>query len=148
MKIILVGANNPETLRVVNACKKTDPSLEVVGFLDNDPAKIGTSFVGFPVLGDFSYLSRLDMQDVRFVNLITRDSKTRYQTSLEIAQKGGRFTNLIHPSVNLEMVQTGVGNYIQENVVLQAEVEIGNNSSIHIGTLVGHETKIGHSVFI
>lgn len=148
MKIILVGANNPETLRVVNACKKTDPSLEVIGFLDNDPAKIGKTFVGFPVLGDFSYLAGLDLNTVRFVNLITRDAATRYKTSLEIAQKGGKFANLIHPSVNLEMVQTGVGNYIQENVVLQADVEIGNNSSIHIGTLVGHETKIGHSVFI
>jgi acetyltransferase-like isoleucine patch superfamily enzyme len=37
---------------------------------------------------------------------------------------------------------------VQENVVLQAAVRLGDNSSIHIGTLVGHETVIGNSVFI
>jgi acetyltransferase-like isoleucine patch superfamily enzyme len=41
-----------------------------------------------------------------------------------------------------------VGNYFQEQVVLQAEVRIGDNSSIHMGTLVGHETTIGSSTFL
>src|SRR5205823_4031503 len=42
----------------------------------------------------------------------------------------------------------GVGNYVQEAVILQAGVSLGNNSSIHMGTMVGHETTIGNSVFI
>ena len=65
-----------------------------------------------------------------------------------MAQHGCRFANFLHPSIDLTMTKLGVGNYLQENVIIQAEVEIGNNSSIHIGTLVGHETKIGHSVFL
>mgnify|MGYP006192586979 CR=1 FL=1 len=39
-------------------------------------------------------------------------------------------------------VELGTGNYIQESVILQAEVSVGENCSIHIGTLVGHETTI------
>jgi sugar O-acyltransferase (sialic acid O-acetyltransferase NeuD family) len=148
MKILLIGANNPETLRMINACRKADPGIEFAGFLDNDPAKAGKEFLGLPVLGDFSWLKDKDISAYRFINLITRDCITRYTTSLSIAKLGGRFVNFIHPFVNLEMVKLGLGNYIQEGVILQAEVEIGNNSSIHMGTLVGHETKIGNSVFI
>ncbi len=54
----------------------------------------------------------------------------------------------LHPSVDLTMTAIGIGNYIQDGVVLQAGVELGNNSSLHMGALVGHETRIGHSVFL
>jgi acetyltransferase-like isoleucine patch superfamily enzyme len=46
------------------------------------------------------------------------------------------------------MVSVGIGNYIQESVILQAEVLVGDNSSIHMGALIGHESRIGNSVFI
>ena len=46
------------------------------------------------------------------------------------------------------MCKLGVGIYLQEAVVVQAGVEIGDNSSIHMGALIGHETIVGSSVFI
>ena len=73
---------------------------------------------------------------------------TRYETSLHLSKKGCKFTNLIHPSVDLTMTELGVGNYIQENVIIQAGARIGDNSSIHIGAIVAHESTIGSSVFI
>jgi sugar O-acyltransferase (sialic acid O-acetyltransferase NeuD family) len=149
MKIVFLGAANPETKRMILAVQRADPSFEVLGFLDNDPAKKGIEFLGYPVFGGFEVLDQFAGEaDVRFVNLITGSTKTRYETSLEMARKGCRFANFLHPSVELTMTTLGVGNYLQEQVITQAEVEIGDNSSIHIGTLVGHETKIGSSVFL
>jgi carbonic anhydrase/acetyltransferase-like protein (isoleucine patch superfamily) len=46
------------------------------------------------------------------------------------------------------MTRIGVGLYLQEAVVVQAAVELSNNVSIHTGSVVGHETAIGQSVFI
>jgi acetyltransferase-like isoleucine patch superfamily enzyme len=46
------------------------------------------------------------------------------------------------------MVEVGVGNYIQESVVLQPGVCLGNNSSITVGATVAHECVIGNSVFV
>ena len=46
------------------------------------------------------------------------------------------------------MTTLGVGLYLQESVILQAEVEVGDNTSIHMAAVVGHESKIGHSVFV
>jgi sugar O-acyltransferase (sialic acid O-acetyltransferase NeuD family) len=149
MKIVFLGANNPETLRDVSAQKKLLPDFEVVGFLDNDENKIGNHFHGYKVLGKMKDAAQLvDLEKVFFLNLITRDCRTRLITSLELARVGGQFTNLIHPSVNLENVDIGIGVYIQENAVLQAESEIRNNCAINAGSIVSHETKIGNSVFL
>jgi sugar O-acyltransferase (sialic acid O-acetyltransferase NeuD family) len=148
MKLVFLGAANPETGRMIRALERSEPNFQVAGFVDNDPAKKGTKFLGYPVFGGFEVLEDLLRQELRFVNLITGSTKVRYETSLEMAKRGCRFANFIHPAIDLYGVSLGVGNYVQEAVILQAEVNLGDNSSIHIGTLVGHETKIGNSVFI
>ena len=146
--IIFIGANNPETARMMNAVKQRNKELNFYGFIDNDLSKQNKSFLGLPVLGGDEIISKYVKEGNYFVNLITRDCKTRLETSLAVSKLGGKFINFIHRSVNLEMVKIGVGNYIQENVILQANVSVGNNSSIHIGSLIGHEVTIGHTVFI
>jgi sugar O-acyltransferase (sialic acid O-acetyltransferase NeuD family) len=133
---------------MVRAIQQDDPSFHVAGFIDNDENKWGTDFHGFPVFGGFGALPALVERGYRFVNLITGSTQARYETSREMVGRGCQFINFIHPAVDLTMVTLGVGNYIQEAVILQAGVEVGHNSSIHIGTLVGHETIIGSSVFV
>ncbi|MFY8127193.1 MAG: acetyltransferase [Chitinophagaceae bacterium] len=148
MNLILIGANNPETLRMISAINKPEKKINVIGFLDNDESKVDSNFWGYTVLGKTSNIKTDYLKNCFFVNLITGNMAARFEVSKEIAKQGGKFANFIHPSVNLEMVELGVGNYIQESVVVQACVTIGNNSSIHIGSMVGHECKIGNSSFI
>lgn len=146
-KILLIGANNPETIRMIRAVNRVS-SHEFLGFIDNDPDKKGKDFYGYPVYGGFECLTDFDPACVSFVNLITRDCLTRFETSRSVASQGFGFVNLIHPSVDLTLVSIGTGNYVQESVILQAEVTIGVNSSVHMGALIGHESTIGSSVFI
>lgn len=149
MKIVFLGANNPETLRDISAQKKNNPNFEVIGFLDNDKNKIGKDFRGYKILGEMKNAAQLvKLKEVSFLNLITRDCQTRLITSLTITELGGRFANLIHPNVNLENVKLGTGVYVQENVVLQSESEIGNNCAVNAGSIVSHETKLGNTVFL
>jgi sugar O-acyltransferase (sialic acid O-acetyltransferase NeuD family) len=148
MKIYLLGAANPETIRMIRAVQRSTPNVEIGGFLDNDPNKKNTEFFGFPVLGGIELVERLAGTDVGFVNLITGNTRIRYETSRAIVAAGGRLTNFIHPSIDLTMCILGVGIYIQEAVVVQAGVKIGDNSSIHMGAVIGHETVVGNSVFI
>ncbi len=148
MDVVLLGAANPETIRQIHAAKACCATYNVIGFIDNDPTKKGKDFFGYPIFGGMEVVADLIKDGVFFVNLITGNTRTRYETSLCLANLGCMFTNLIHPSVNLSMVNIGVGNYIQDNVIIQADVEIGDNSSIHIGALVAHECRIGNSVFV
>lgn len=148
MKIYLLGASNPETIRMIRAVQCSTPNIEIGGFLDNDPKKKNTTFFGFEVLGGLELVHNLAGMDVGFVNLITGNTRTRYETSRKIVAAGGRLTNFIHPSIDLTLCRLGVGIYLQESVIIQAGVEIGDNSTIHMGAVIGHETIVGRSVFI
>ncbi len=148
MRLVLIGAANPETIRMIQAVSRTSPEVSVHGFIDNDPHKKGTSFHGYPVFGGTECVPDLIASDVRFVNLITGNMKTRYRVTRDVIAAGGTLANFIHPSVDLTMTSFGVGNYVQEQVVVQAGVQVGDNCSIHMGALVGHETRIGNTVFI
>jgi len=147
MKIYLLGAANPETIRMIGAVQRVQCGLEFA-FIDNDPAKQGKDFHGYPIVGGVADVPRLCGDDARFVNLITGSTRARFETSREIVRLGGVMTNFIHPGIDLTMTRMGMGNYLQEAVVLQAEVSLGDNSSIHMGALIGHESHIGNSVFI
>lgn len=148
MKIYLLGAANPETIRMIRALQRSSSNLDFPGLLDNDPAKHGTDFYGLPVLGGCELIRQLAGLDVGFVSLITGSTRARYETGRDIVAAGGALTNFIHPSIDLTLTRWGVGNYIQEAVITQAEVHVGDNNSIHMGALIGHETSIGNSVFI
>jgi len=148
MKVYLLGASNPETIRVIRAVQRVAQNIEFAGMLDNDPNKQSMDFYGLTVLGGLDLIPKLKGSDVRFVNLITGSTRVRQKTTSVILESGGVLTNLVHPSVDLTMTQLGVGLYLQESVILQAGVVVGDNTSIHMGAVVGHESIIGDSVFI
>jgi len=133
---------------MISAIQRVDPAFRIDGFLDNDTRKTGTDFYGIPVLGGTELVSRLAGEDARFTNLITGSTRVRHDTTRDILARGGLLGNFIHPSIDVHMTTLGVGLYIQEAAVLQAAVRIGDNSSIHTNTVIGHETQIGESVFI
>ena len=148
MKVLLLGAANPETARQVAAQRRADPSFEVVAVLDNDPAKAGTTFCGWPVPGGFDVLDRFDPAEHLVLNLITGSTLVRHQTSQHLADAGYRFANLLHPSLELDGATVGVGVYLQDHLIVQAGVVIEDNASVHVGTTLSHEVRIGPSAFV
>lgn len=144
--IFFIGANNPETARMMNAVSRTQ-SVRFQGFIDNDPAKKGGTFCGLPIFGGFEALPTLD-QSWKFVNLITRDAHTRFVTTREVVVSGFSLGSFIHPDIDLTLTNVGHGAYLQEAVVVQADVSIGYNCSVHMGALIGHETVVGNHTFI
>jgi sugar O-acyltransferase (sialic acid O-acetyltransferase NeuD family) len=146
-KVLLLGANNPETARMIR-CVLQKAEVDFVGYIDNAPDKKGQQFYGLPIFGGFEVLNQFDPAEYQFVNLITRDCLTRHQTTLQMLNAGFKMYNFIHPSVDDFMVELGSGLYLQEAVIVQAGVKLSDNVSIHIGSLIGHETEIGESSFI
>lgn len=143
----LLGAANPEAVRMLHAVKRSTPNIEFA-FLDNDPRKHGTLFYGVPVLGGCERVGELNGEDVRFVNLITGSTRLRYETTCQLVDAGARLGQFVHPGIDLSMIRMGQGSYLQEGVLMQADVTLGDNTSISAGSVVGHEGQIGHSVFM
>lgn len=146
-RVAFIGANNPETGRMVRAIREADLT-EFLGFFDNDPEKRGSIFCGLPVLGGFEDLSKADRTDFKLVNLITRDTHTRHTTTRDVVQMGFSLSNFIHPSIDLYGIAVGQGVYLQEGVNIQANVELGDNCCINSGSTIAHETRVGTSCFI
>jgi sugar O-acyltransferase (sialic acid O-acetyltransferase NeuD family) len=127
--------------------QRANPNVEF-SFLDNNPAKQGADFFGVPVVGGTDRVADLKGPDTLFVNLITGSTELRYETTCQIVEAGGTLGNFVHPGIDLTMVRMGVGSYLQEGVIMQADVALGDNTSISAGSVIGHEGRIGHSVFM
>ena len=150
MNVYLVGANNPETRRQVLAQEAADRNWRMAGFIDNDPALQGTEAWGWPVVGGFEVAADLAARDsdAFFVSLVTGSAQSRHDVGQSLENMGCRFTNLIHPSVDLTDVEVGVGIYVQDSVSIQAGAKIADNVSIHVGSVVAHESRVNRSTFI
>jgi len=148
-KLILAGANNPETLRLIDDINKSGKEkIEVLGWLDNDELKHGKDFCGFEVLGEFDILRDSRFDDIYIFNNITTDAKVRSKTTDMLSKYNKRFISLIHPSVNIKNVSLAEHVCIQEGAIVQSGVNISNNACIFSMAFVGHNCNIGKSVFI
>ena len=147
-KMLILGANNPEVVRLFECFKEANLDWKLVGFLDNDPQKKGGNFIGYKVFGGYEVIKQEAFKDCYVVNAITRDCRTRKMTTDQLLSCGAKLTNLIHPNVNLSYVKYGKGLFIQESVILQADVIVEDNVAINMGSLIGHESFIGESTFI
>ncbi len=147
-RLLVLGANNPETVRVVAAVNEREPTFTLVGFLDNDPAKHGGEFWGFPVLGGSSLAGDAAYRDCVVVNAITRSPRVRKETTDELLGHGAQLTNLIHPGVDLRHVTLGVGVVAHEGAVLQPGTRVGDNCAFNANVVVSHECGIGAHVFM
>ncbi len=151
-EIVIIGAKNPESGRMISAIYDSQSQSSGIchvfkGFIDNDPQRQGTVFCGLPVFGGFEMLDRLIDQGYVFVNTITGSTLARYETSRAVLAHGGRLVNFIHPTAG-RPDRIGTGNYIQEHVLMQAGVSIGDNSAINYGAVISHETRLGSSTFL
>ena len=147
-RLLVLGANNPETVRVVAALNEREPTFALVGFLDNDPAKHGREFWGFPVLGGSSLVGEPAYRDCVVVNAITRSPRVRKETTEELLRHGAQLTNLIHPGVDTRHVILGLGVVVHEGAVLQPGTRIGDDCAINANVVVSHECTLGDHVFM
>jgi sugar O-acyltransferase (sialic acid O-acetyltransferase NeuD family) len=146
--LVLYGAGNPETVKLVAAINRAVPAWELLGFIDDTPEKQGGDVLGVPVLGPAAHLRRLDLDAVRFHNNVASSTSARRAVSERIAAAGGRFATLVHPSVDLELSQVGEGTSIGPWVSVGAAAHLGEHCAVRQLSNVGHESQIADHVFI
>tara|TARA_X000000950_G_C13663262_1_gene556847 strand:+ start:71 stop:703 length:633 start_codon:yes stop_codon:yes gene_type:complete len=148
-KLIVIGASTPTILRVINDINESKKNqFEILGFVDSDYKRIGNNFFGYKILGDFEKIKQYNKNDVCLINTIASSTLTRKEVTNYFINLGYKFTNIIHPKVNLGNVSFGIGNLIYENVLIQPFVNIGNHCVISSNSGIAHETSIGDYVFI
>ena len=147
--LIIIGARTPTIVRIVDDINQfTENSINIIGFIDNDIKKHGKKFMSYDIIGGNDSINQFDKKDIYLINTISRSTDTRKETTAHFENLGYRFTNIIHPSVNVDYVTLGNGIYIQENAVIQPKAKLSDHVIVSSGSTVAHNSLIGEYVFI
>jgi UDP-perosamine 4-acetyltransferase len=143
--IIGAGGHGKVVLDILSAGRKYMP----IGFLDADPALVGTTVAGLGVLGSVNLLTKLRQQKVRCVVVAIGDSRSRMSYAQAALDHGFELVNAIHPdSYIAPTAQLGRNVVVAAGAVVATEARVGNSCIINTHAVVEHECEIGDGVHI
>jgi len=120
--------------------------MELVGFLDDDPAMKGIHLLGKPVFGSTSEVARIPHDGVV---VAIGDNGDRCKLFETLSARGEKLMTVIHPNATIAPdVKVGRGSVIFAGVVVNTGANIGDNVILNTGCTVGHDCTIGLHVHI
>jgi sugar O-acyltransferase (sialic acid O-acetyltransferase NeuD family) len=148
-QLIVIGASTPTILRVVDDLNRIGGRpIRILGALDNAYNELEEEFYGMKILGGFEAIKRFSLDDVVLINTIASSVASRVETTRYFLSLGYRFTNIVHPGVNMKYVEMGTGNLIYENALVHPFVKIGSHCVISSNAGIAHESSIGDYCFV
>lgn len=149
--LVIVGSGGfsretVEAVNAINAASTDGPVWDVLGYLDDDPARKGQSFVGVEVLGGTERLAELP--DAKVV--VGPGYPAARRTIVErLALPPERYATLIHPRAVVPPSCTiGEGTVILAGVVCTVDVTIGAHVGVMPNVVFTHDDQIGDYVFV
>jgi sugar O-acyltransferase (sialic acid O-acetyltransferase NeuD family) len=139
--IISAGKFGRETYSWAEQAIAAGAPLKIKGFLDDRPRALDGYDYAVRVLGDVENY-KIEEDDV-FVGAIgAPEDKVKYYSP--IIERGGRFTNVIHPLANIgRNARLGTGIVMGPFSCFSCDVKIGNHISIGSFSNVGHDVVVG-----
>lgn len=147
-KIIIIGSGGNctdilDTLLDINETGKK-VKYECIGFLDDNPDRLNSSYVGVKVLGSLSEANKF--QDCFFIFGIGSPSNHRKRREIlaTTCLKDSQFETIIHPSASVSrMAHIGTGTVIFQNATITSNVIIGRHVYILPNSIISHDTVVG-----
>ena len=120
---------------------------EVVGVLDDDPAKAGLCLLGIPIVGTSRDLrglaSRLTFEGVV---VAIGDNYLRDRKSREVRAAGLQPVTVIHPGATVSrFVELGEGIVILAGAVINPGTKLADNVCVNTAASVDHDNVLGRS---
>ncbi|MEQ9169953.1 MAG: biotin/lipoyl-containing protein [Rhodospirillales bacterium] len=128
-----------------------DPSVSVVGFVDDDPELSDSQVWDVPVLGTFKEIESLWKRDLFDSAIIGFSSniETRKELFERCVSLGIPMANAIDPSVRINRAcSLGQGNIICSHVHIGFGSVLGNNNFIGANSSIDHDNKMGDHVLM
>jgi sugar O-acyltransferase (sialic acid O-acetyltransferase NeuD family) len=152
-RLVFIGATSLWKLYHEIVMSEQKPyGLEIVGFVDDDPAKISSGYAELPVLGSMKELPSLVKQyelTSGAVLLGPRNMKLRKKMAMIIEEAGLKAMTFIHrKSILADEVTIGKGAIIGIGVILSQNAEVNDHCCVLAGATVGHDNSVGKYAFI
>lgn len=143
--LVVVGAGGSaaEIVGIVEAVNEVRPTYSLLGFLDDSPAKQGTSVWGFPVLGNAK--KAREMSEALIVLGIAHYRRPRCRADLaaRLNLPRERFATLIHPSANVSKRATlGCGVMVFPFASVSPGATVGDHVFIAPYAHVSHDASV------
>lgn len=144
VRVVILGARADGHAKVVLEILQATGQFEVVGFLDDDPAKAGQEIRGVPVLGPIDRLASIKKTlGVSGAIAAIGDNPGRRALATKIREAGLDLINAVHPTVHLDSdVRLGQGCVLCQGVIVVTGTQIGDCVNIHTGATVDHDNVL------
>lgn len=144
--LIIVGSGGfaRETLSAVHAINSVQPTWDVLGFVDDDASKHGTTVSGAEVIGPLDSIA--DHPDAGLVVCTGHPGNyfTRRQIVERLNLEHERYAKIVHPRASLGSGATlGHGCVLLANVVATVDVQIGDFVTMMPNVLLTHDDLVG-----
>jgi sugar O-acyltransferase (sialic acid O-acetyltransferase NeuD family) len=140
-KLVLLGGGG-HCKSVIDVAEQAGYSI--IGILDT-PDKVGTSVLGYNVLGS-------DSDMIRFVDkaefLVTvgqiKDVSLRIRLHNEVLSKGGTLATVISPRAYVSKHSLiGIGSVVMHNAFINSEVKVGMGCILNTAAHIEHDVSVG-----
>ena len=135
MRIAVLGAGGHG--KVVADAALAIQGISVVGFLDDDPALAGRTFLGLPMLGAISLWQELDIDAI--VPAIG-DNRARRAVVIRERARNATVATIVHPAaVVSRRASVGIGTAVLAGAIINADAQVGENVIVNTGAIVEHD---------
>lgn len=137
------GRETVEVMRAVNAAhadRHGGPRWDLIGFLDDDPARWGTTVAGTPVVGPVDAVA--DRSSARVVVSTGNPANYTAKAALvgRLALDPERYATLVHPAAVLPAsCAVGEGSVVLAGAVATAEVTLGAHVALMPQVVLTHD---------
>lgn len=145
-ELLLVGSGGlgREVVELVRAWERRGAGPGQLGFLDDDPARVGTAVAGVDVLGPVDLGAARPGARIVLCTARPSDPRSRARLAERLGLDDGRYATLVHPDASLAgSVTIGAGTVVLAGVVMTADVRVGRHVAIMPGTVLTHDDVIG-----
>lgn len=146
--LMIVGASGfgREVAWLVERINQVSPTWNLLGFLDDNGALLGSRINGYPVLGNVQDVDQFP--DAWFVCAIG-SSAIRKKVVDKMLEKNPdvKFGTVIDPSAEIsDLVTIGQGTIICAHTIVTVNIRIGDHVIMNLDCTVGHDAEIGDFV--
>jgi acetyltransferase EpsM len=117
------------------------------GFLDDDPARHGSTVLGLPVAGGIEATRGLQGQVQ--VALGIGSNRARLDVRERLVREGHTVASVVHPSALVASgVRLGDGTYVGPQAVIHTDAQVGRACIVNSAAVVEHDGVLGDGVHV
>ena len=147
-KILIFGASvgGREVFNIIQQLNEDNPTWEVLGFVDSNPALVGKEIEGYPVYGTDHGVSS---NGVKAICCVMNPGIRKKVIENEIEPNGFELASIISPEGNRPKdLEVGPGSIIYPGVNISYGVQLGKSAFIFFNVMIGHDLHAGNYVTI